>query len=174
MRQVTRLDYIREDDYQAVRLPYAGYAVEMWVILPGEGKFKAIQEQLGAGLLEKVQQNAQGWRVTLTLPRFNIETGLQLPKLLKELGMPEIFCPAMDFGGMVEGGGLCVDSALHRATIKVDEEGTEAAAATMVAIPVSEVEEVVMTVDHPFIFIIIERETGIILFFGQVLDPAED
>jgi serpin B len=110
--------------------------------------------------------------VILTMPRFDLETSLELHDLFKELGMGHVFCPAQDFEGMAEGGGLCIDYALHRATIAVDEKGTEAAAATMVAVPVERVQDVEMTVDRPFLFAIVARETGMVLFLGRVLDPS--
>jgi serpin B len=106
------------------------------------------------------------------MPRFDLETSLELHDLFKELGMGHVFCPAQDFEGMAEGGGLCIDYALHRATIAVDEKGTEAAAATMVAVPVERVQDVEMTVDRPFLFAIVARETGMVLFLGRVLDPS--
>jgi len=172
MHQETRLAYVEGEGYQAVQLPYSGYVVDMWVILPAEGRFEDVRGRLGIDLIEAMQRDAEARRVILTLPRFGFETSIELHTLFKEMGMAHIFCPALDFDGLVEGGGLCVDYALHRATITVDEEGTEAAAATMVAVPVEQVQDVEMVVDRPFLFAIVARETGIVLFFGQVLNPA--
>jgi serpin B len=172
MHQKMRLEYMAGEGYQAVQLPYVGRAVDMWVILPAEGRFEEVQERLGVDLLEEVRQEAGAWQVILTLPRFGFGTDLQLHELLPGMGMPDAFCPAMDFDGMVEGGGLCIGCALHRATITVDEEGTEAAAATIAEVLVSEVQDVEMAVDRPFLFAIIERETGVLLFLGRVLNPA--
>ncbi len=172
MHQETRLTYVDGEGYQAVQLPYAGQVADMWVILPAEGRFDDVQARLGVDLIEAMQRDAGARRVILTLPRFGFETSLELHNLFKEMGMAHVFCPALDFEGMVEGGGLCVDYALHRATITVDEEGTEAAAATMIAVPVERVEDVEMAVDRPFLFGIVTRETGIVLFFGRVLNPV--
>jgi serpin B len=172
MHQETRLAYAEGEGYQAVQLPYSGYVADMWVILPAEGRFEDVQARLGLDLIEAVQRDAEARRVILTLPRFGFETSLELHNLFKEMGMAHVFCPALDFDGLAEGGGLCVDYALHRATITVDEEGTEAAAATMVAVPVEAVQDVEMTVDRPFLFAIVARETGVVLFFGRVLNPA--
>lgn len=167
-----RLDYTQGEGFQAVRLPYVDQTVDMWVILPAQGRFEAVQKQLDAGLLDEARRQAEAWEVTLTLPRFGFESDLSLPGLLQEMGLAQAFCPALDFSGMVEGGGLCLYQALHRATITLDEKGTEAAAATMAMVPVSEVDKVEMTVDRPFLFAILTRETGLILFLGQVLNPA--
>jgi serpin B len=172
MHQETRLTYMEGEGYQAVQLPYAGQVADMWVILPAEGQFEDVQGQLGVDLIEAMRRDTEARRVILTLPRFGFETSLELHNLLKKMGMAHVFCPALDFEAMAEGGGLCVDYALHRATITVDEEGTEAAAATMVAVPVEQVEDVEMAVDRPFLFVIVTRETAVVLFFGRVLNPA--
>ena len=167
-----RLDYLQGEDFQAVRLPYVDHTVDMWVILPAEGQFETLQSQLSSAWLEDVRYQAGAWDVILTLPRFDFESDLSLPELMQSMGLTAAFCPGQDFGGMAEGGGLCIGNALHRATITVDEQGTEAAAATIAMIEVSKVEEVEMTVDRPFLFAILVRDTGLILFLGQVLDPA--
>jgi serpin B len=172
MHQETRLVYGEEEGYQAVQLPYSGQVADMWVILPAEGRFKDVEERLGVDLIEAVQRDAEARRVILTLPRFSFEASLELHDLFKEMGMSHAFCPALDFEGMAEEGDLCVDTALHRATITVDEKGTEAAAATMVAVPVEQVQDVEMAIDRPFLFAIVARETGTILFLGRVLDPS--
>jgi serpin B len=169
-----RLDYTQGEGYQAVRLPYVDDTVDMWIILPALGRFESIQGQLSAGWLEQVRKQAAAWEVILTLPRFAFESGLPLTARLKEMGLANAFCPAQDFSGILEGGGLCIDDALHRATITVDEEGTEAAAATIAEILVSKVEEVEMTVDRPFMFAIVTREAGLILFLGRVIQVRMD
>jgi serpin B len=172
MHQETRLAYVEGEGYQAVQLPYSGQAADMWVILPAEGRFEEVEGRLGVDWIAGLRRDAEARRVILTLPRFGVEATLRLHDLLKEMGMAHVFCPALDFEGMAEGGGLCVDTALHRATMTVDEKGTEAAAATMIAVPVERVEDVEMAVERPFIFAIVARETGAILFLGRVLDPA--
>ncbi|MGB0386115.1 MAG: serpin family protein [Ardenticatenaceae bacterium] len=80
---------------------------------------------------------------------------------------------AADFSGMAEEGGLSIGSALHRATITVDEKGTEASAATLVEMEVEGVERAEMTTNRPFIFAIVEQERGTILFLGRVMNPAQ-
>jgi serpin B len=172
MHERAPLDYIEKEDYQAIRLPYVNYKVEMWIILPDEGRFKAVQDELGTDLMNDIQEQAGMQDVTLTLPSFDFESELPLNMLLAQMGLTEAFCPAGDYGGIAESGDLCIDQAVHKATITVDEEGTEATAATMVAMPASIMEEVEMTVDRPFLFAIVARDSGLILFLGQVLDPT--
>jgi serpin B len=172
MHQEIRLEYAEQGDYQAVQLPYAGQAVDMWVILPAEGRFEDVQGRLGADWIEAVRRDAGARQVILALPRFGVEATLCLHDLFKEMGMAHVFCPALDFEGIAEEGGLCVDTALHRATITVDEKGTEAAAATMAAVLLEQVQDFEMTIDRPFVFAIVARERGEILFLGRVLHPA--
>ena len=167
-----RLAYLQGEGFQAVRLPYVDHTVDMWVILPAEGQFEAVQSQLSSAWLEDVRNQAGAREVILTLPRFDFESDLSLSELLQQMGLTAAFCPGQDFGVMAEGGGLCIGNALHRATITVDEQGTEAAAATIAMIEMSLVEEVEMTIDRPFLFAILVRDTGLILFLGQVIDPA--
>ena len=166
------LDHVEKEDYQAVRLPYIYQKVEMWIILPAEGRFKAVQDELGLNLINEIQQKAGMDDVILTFPSFEFESELPLNGLLGQMGLTEVFCPAGDYSGIAEGEGLCIDQAVHKATITVDEEGTEATAATLVMMPASIMEEIKITVDRPFIYAIMDRESGLILFLGQVLDPS--
>ena len=94
--------------------------------------------------------------------------------MLKDLGMPDAFTPAADFSGMDGFIWLYIGYVLHKAFIDVNEEGTEAAAATAVimkgrSLPAS---PVVVRADHPFIFLIRDNDTGSILFMGRVTDPT--
>jgi serpin B len=175
MRQTTYLPYAEGDGYQAVRLPYKGEAVDMLIILPEEGRFEQVEERLGAGFFDEVRRSLrQEEYVRLTMPRFDFETDLDLPKLLMAMGMTAPFDPgAADFSGMTGERELYIAEALHKADITVDEKGTEAAAATALLMPVSAAPEPIqMTADRPFIFAIAERETGAILFLGRVTDPS--
>lgn len=167
-----RVPYAEGDAYQAVRLPYAGGAVDMLVILPTEGEFEVVEAQLGGELLQAVQGRAEVHDVDLTLPRFEFDTTLQLVELLQSLGLTTPFGDEADFSGMTENSSLFIADAVHKGTITVDEEGTEAAAVTGVAMEVSEYPRAEVSVTRPFLFAIIERESGTILFLGRVLNPA--
>ena len=109
----------------------------------------------------------------LTLPRFGFEASFSLPATLSEMGAPALFDAGQaDLSGIAEGQGLFVTDARHKAFVKVDEQGTEAAAATAVGVAISAVQMAEMTVDRPFIFAILDQETGSILFLGRVTNPA--
>jgi serpin B len=166
------LDTFESEDYRAVRLPYVNYKAEMWIILPDEGRFETVQDELGSELIQAIQGQAQMGDVTLTLPKFDFESDIPLNEPLTSMGLTEAFCPAGDFRGIAEDGGLCIGQAVHKANITVDEQGTEATAATMAAMPVSIMQEIELKVDRPFLFAILDRDSGLILFLGQVLDPT--
>lgn len=167
-----RVPYAEGDAYQAVRLPYAGGAVDMLVVLPAEGEFEAVEARLGGELLQAAQERAEVRDVDLTLPRFEFDTTLQLVELLQSLGLTSPFVGEADFSGMTESDGLFIADAVHKGTITVDEEGTEAAAVTGVAMEVSGYPRAEVSVTRPFLFAIIERESGAILFLGRVLNPV--
>lgn len=167
-----RAPYFQGNGYQAVLLPYTGEKVDMLVILPESGQFETVQQTMSADLLDQVRAQAEIHDVTLSMPKFDFETDINLPDLLKEMGMTDPFSPgAADFSGIVEDGGLYISAAVHKGTIKVDELGTEAAAATVIGMATSAMPRADMNLDRPFIFAILERETGAILFLGRVMDP---
>ena len=109
------------------------------------------------------------------MPRFRVEQAFSLNGALASLGMKRAFTDA-DFSGMAEGGGLFISEVLHKAFVDVDENGTEAAAATAVIMMRASVpppfDPVVFRADHPFLFLIRDRTTGTVLFIGRLCDPA--
>ena len=175
MRQAWKFPYAEGADYQAVRLPYKGDAADMLIILPGQGSFGRVEQRLSGALLEELNGRLTESQVKLTMPRFDFETDLKLVDLMKGLGMPLPFDPyEADLSGITKKERLYIYEALHKATITVDEKGTEAAAATAILdMPVSGGgPPKTMTLDRPFIFAIHDRETGAILFLGRVTDPS--
>ncbi len=132
-----------------------------------------MEVRLGASFLADIRQRAEAYDVTLAMPRFSFDTTVLLKNTLQEMGLTTPFSPEeADFGGMVEGGGLFIGDAVHKGTITVDEQGTEAAAVTGVAMETSAYPTAEMVLDHPFFFAIVEQQTGAILFLGRVLNPG--
>jgi serpin B len=107
------------------------------------------------------------------MPKFEFDTKYFMKDTLSAMGMPTAFeWPGADFSGMDGSKNLYISSVIHQAYVKVDEKGTEAAAATAIIVGYGSVApRSVFRADHPFIFIIQERETGNILFLGRVVDP---
>lgn len=168
------LDYVKGSNYQAVSLPYLGDKQSMLIILPDSGAFADIQASLTADSLKQLQSSLEVKQVQLSMPKFTFSTDTPLADTLSSLGMTDAFLPdKADFSGMDGTHDLFISAVLHKAFIAVDEQGTEAAAATGVvvgtmAMPVTDVQ---LTIDHPYLFFIRDNATGTILFMGQVLNP---
>jgi serpin B len=177
MRQTEEFPYTEGDGYQAIQLPYEGERADMLVILPSEGGFGSVEDRLDAGFLEGVRRGLKPRGVELTMPRFDFETDLDLKERLRSMGLKLPFDDDVaDFGGITQEEHLYVSDALHKATVTVDEKGTEAAAATAVIMQAESggpIARTKMTLDRPFVFAVVERETGTILFLGHVTNPRE-
>ena len=139
----------------------------------------ALEEEpgLGSGGLGRLLARLAPRQVNLALPRFRVTSGFALRPLLAALGMPLAFSPDADFSGITTAQRLRIDEVAHKAYIDVNEEGTEAAAATAVIIKASArfmntEPPVEMIVDRPFLFAITDTESGLPLFLGRVTDPT--
>ena len=175
MAQSEMMDYAEGEGYQAVRLPYVGRDVEMLVLLPDEGQFDAFEAGLDAEKLANILSNTHPMTVNLALPKFSYESEFNLNEALIAMGMPSAFGYDADFSGMTGEDDLFISDVLHKAFVDVDENGTEAAAATAVIMELKALmveDEVEMRVDRPFLFAIRDVPTGTLLFVGRVLNPG--
>jgi serpin B len=113
--------------------------------------------------------------VMVTLPKFKMTTKFELAEYLKKMGMPDAFSKDADFSGMTGDRSLFISNVIHKAFVAVDEEGTEAAAATAVTMRVTSVPAPpkVFRADHPFIFVIRDIRSKSILFMGRVMNPEK-
>jgi serpin B len=166
--------YVKADGYQAVKLPYKGQGTSMIVILPDAGQFDAFEAGFTSAQLDEILSGLEYTHIDLTLPKFKVESSFSLNQTLTDLGMTDAFSPSKaDFSGMDGKLDLYISQAIHKAYIAVDEKGTEAAAATGVAMAASAIfNPPLVKVDRPFLFLIYEESTGTILFEGRVLNPA--
>jgi serpin B len=174
MRQTESFGYAKGEHYQAVELPYDGHELSMVILLPELGAFEAFEDSLDAEQVQATVETLEREQVALTMPKFEFDSDFSLKNTLAAMGMPAAFSGGADFSGMTGGKDLFISDVLHKAFVSVDEEGTEAAAATAVVMKLSAVAEepVPVTVDHPFMFLIRDIETGAILFVGRVADPS--
>jgi serpin B len=168
--------YAVVDDVQILDKPYAGGDMSMTILLPGKGPdaFAALEQALAAGKFSEWRPKLCAKEVDVYLPKFKLETPIRLDETLKAMGMRLAFSPAAaDFSGM--NGGvepLWIHFVVHKACVDVNEEGTEAAAATGMgggmgfAPPIPE-----FRADRPFIFLIRDNRTGSILFLGRLMKP---
>lgn len=172
--------YTETASLQMISMPYdhsTGRNLSMIVLLPKSDSLAATESSLDAGSLASLQQSAESQRVMVYFPKFTLSTRYSLPGELSALGMPTAFTPSADFSGMDGKNDLLISDVIHQAFVDVNEEGTEAAAATavvmkMAALPGNPRPIPVFRADHPFIFIIQDNDTGAILFIGRVVNPA--
>lgn len=180
MSQTESFSYAQGDGFQVVELPYEGSGFAMTVILPDEGQFETIEAGLDAATLDAALGQLSYTDVDLYLPKFKFDYSAALADSLQALGMTDAFDPNLaDFSGMLGADApepLVISDVLHKAFIGIDEDGTEAAAATAVimgagaaAPPENPLE---LRIDRPFLFAIRDTQTGAILFLGRVTDPS--
>jgi serpin B len=174
MRLTAPQAYLRADGYQAVLLPYRDVGLAMAVVLP-DGPLTALRPKVAAAGLSGLLAGAARHQVMLALPRFRLEASFDLIPALRRLGVTEAFSRDADFSGITDAEPLQIGAVAHKAFIDVDEQGTEAAAATAVVIAtraaVRPTPPVTMIVDRPFLFAIIDTATGLPWFLGQVSRP---
>jgi len=162
--------YKRGEDFQALALPYSGGAFRMLLIVPDLGRFSDVEARLSAEFLDGIRGTLDNRVFMLGLPRFRAETQFSLVQPLQQLGMVDAFSEEADLSGISQQTRLYLSAAHHKAFVAVDEQGTEAAAATgVVASPVSIPEP--LTVDRPFLFLIEDVETRTVLFLGRIVKP---
>jgi serpin B len=172
MYRLAEFNFAEGPGVKAVELPYAGDGMSMVILLPEAGGFPSFVHSLDAQTLAGLLGELQPTGVALRMPRFTFSSESEVRDALTKLGMVEAFGEA-DFSGMDGTKELFIDEVYHEAFVAVDEEGTEAAAATAVVVArkASHAEQEV-TVDRPFVFLIRDIETGGVLFLGHVVNPA--
>jgi serpin B len=174
MRLTAGLDYLRADGYQAVLLPYKASRLAMAVVLP-DGPLSALVPRLGGGLGSLLEGTARQ-SVALSLPKFRQRARFGLIPVLRQLGIEDAFTSAADFSGITSAERLLISAVVHQAYIDVDEQGTEAAAATAIIMRPMAMRRgpspIRLVVDRPFLFAIVDTATGLPLFLGHVVRPA--
>jgi serpin B len=172
MRRTETYGYAEEEGAQALEMTYRGGELSMVLFLPPPGSFSSFESGLSVERLSGLVDALAPSVVDVSVPRFTFRSEFRLRDMLMEMGMVLAFTDA-DLGGMAENAGLVIDEAYHKTFIDVNEKGTEAAAATAVTIRDSAlVPEHVFAADRPFLFVIRDRSTGEVLFFGRVTDPS--
>jgi len=178
MQRLDTLPYMSNDLFSAIQLSYGKGNYNMFVFLPeAERTLEDVIDQMN-------DENWNMWMdsfqeiesVDIKLPRFKYKYEIKLNDVLSEMGMEIAFTNEADFTGINPEGGLRIDYVKHKSFIEVNEEGTEAAAVTIVAIERSSVgpEKVYFHVNRPFMYVITEKDTRAILFMGTVKIPDKD
>jgi serpin B len=184
MQQTETLGWMQGDGFQALEMPYEGHSFSMLILLPNAvDGLRAVEEKLSVDSLARTVAALVPKKVALSLPRFEMNPGaaIALSPLLKQMGMRAAFDRVRaDFTGIANpedpADRLFLSEVFHKAFVRTDETGTEAAAATAAlatraaAMPVER--PVPFNADHPFLFLLRDKTTGLLLFMGRVADPT--
>jgi serpin B len=161
-------------DASAIEIPYINNKFSMVIIQPGNGTLSNLIANLDTVSWHKWMAGLQQQNGEVIMPKFKFSYNILLNNPLTQLGMGNAFSDAADFSGINPAGGLRISKVQHKAFVAVDETGTEAAAATSVTIITTAIHvQPPVTIDHPFLFVIREMKTGLILFAGTVNNPLQ-
>ncbi len=167
-------NYTETDDLQILELPYNGDDVSMLIVLPKENNISIAEQAINPETVTEWRNSFVVSDLDVSIPKFKLETEYDLKDYLKKMGMIISFTTDADFSGMTGNKDLYIGKVTHKAFVEVNEEGTEAAAATSVHMVLTAIPEVIsFNADHPFIFLIQHKETGTILFMGRIVDPTK-
>lgn len=172
-----KFNYYENNDIQILEIPYSEKELSMIIILPKNKDLKSLEKSISTENLQEWKSNLVEQKVDIFIPRFKFETKYLIADDLKQMGMPISFTDNADFSGMTGKKDLKISEVIHQAFVEVNEEGTEAAAATAVVImEFTSIEQPahklpIFRADHPFIFLIQENSTENILFMGRVVNP---
>ena len=167
-----RIHYDALRGVQVGELPYGADAFSMVIVVPSQGGLEGLVGSLTQDDWSRWMDGLRADTMPVVMPKYELEYEIELSDVLKALGMEIAFDPdRADFSPLTEVGGIYIDRVKHKTFLKVDEEGTEAAAATSVAVGVTSLPPT-FVVDRPFLLAIRERLTGTILFLGAVYDPS--
>lgn len=167
-----RIHYDAVRGVQVGELPYGADAFSMVIVVPSQGGLEGLVGSLTQDDWSRWMDGLRVDTMPVVMPKYELEYEIELSDVLKALGMEIAFDPdRADFSPLTEVGGIYIDRVKHKTFLKVDEEGTEAAAATSVAVGVTSLPPT-FVVDRPFLLAIRERLTGTILFLGAVYDPS--
>jgi len=165
-------NYTETDDLQILKMPYEGDDLSMLVILPKENNISIVDSSLNTLNIEDWNSNLNEIKINIDIPKFKFKTEYNLNNVLTKMGMVDAFSEIdADFSGMDGTKSLFISDILHKAFVEVNEEGTEAAAATSVIVTTSAITNT-FNADHPFVFLIQHESTGAILFMGKIMSPV--
>lgn len=175
MHTEKRMRYVEKNSIKFLEIPYKNKKASLIILMPDTSvSIDALSKKINYNFYEELYKKAEYKNIKLSLPKFKIEYKNDLAKPLYNAGMRKAFTNSADFSGITCKKELRIDKVIHQTFIKVDESGTEAAAATAVVMKritsVNPAEVIEFKADHPFIFLIRENTTGSILFIGRLIN----
>jgi serpin B len=176
MHMTSYFNYGETGDLQILEMSYLGNDLSMIILLPKGNSLNKLENSISVENLADWKKDMKEERVQVSLPKFKFETTYFMAEDLKEMGMPTAFSLDADFTGMSPDQ-LFISEVIHKTFVEVSESGTEAAAATAVIMgttgAVQQPQPKIFNADHPFIFIIQQKDTGNVLFLGRLSDPSK-
>jgi len=178
MNQTADFNYMETEDFQGLELPYVDNELSMIILLPKRvGGLAEFEKTLILRNFSRWLVKLRKCKVIVSVPKFRMTSQFRLADVLKSMGMTDAFVPDVaDFSGMNGKKDLFIWAVIHKAYVDVNEEGTEAAAATGVVVGLTSVgptKIAVFRADHPFLFLIRDNRSGSILFIGRLMNPKE-
>ena len=173
MHKTEYLNYFENGDFQFISKKYSGYDKSFCIFLPTKGfDISEFEAKLCNKLIDSVFKKCSNTQVDLSMPKFKLETNYSLKESLMKLGLKVAFTDYADFSGISLESSLKVSNVNHKAYIEVNEEETEAAAVTAITMTASSPggsmpKPKIFKADHPFIFMIIDNNTKVIIFIGR-------
>ncbi len=175
MNQVKKFGYMETDAFQALELPYVDDELSMIILLPKKlDGLTELEKGLTPESLSQILEDIHKQEVVVSIPKFKMTSQFSLADVLKSMGMQDAFSDRADFSGINGQKNLLISAVIHKAYVDINEEGTEAAAATAVTIKLTSIGPVqtpIFRADHPFLFLIRDNNSGSILFFGRLMSP---
>lgn len=175
MNKSERVPYCEDDTLQMISLPYLGNTVSMNIILPKDRDgIMALEQKMNGEEFLRLKKSAAPRSVKIFVPRFKIEKSYSLKEYLETLGMRNAFTDQADFSGIDGTKNFLISAVIHKSFLDVNEEGTEASAATAVMMEVTAMppqDEPTFKADHPFLLLIVHEASKTILFMGRYAEP---
>ena len=177
MTQTKEFNYLETQEAQLIELSYTNHDLSMIILLPKDKNgLTQLENSLSHKNLNTWLARLRSQEVKVYLPKFKTTSELNLGKTLSLMGMPDAFNnSSADFSGITPSKDIFISALLHKAFVEVNEEGTEAAAATGFIAKITSIGEPppIFKADHPFIFIIRDNHSGSILFLGRMINPQK-
>ncbi len=170
------LQYFENEEYQFISKPYKNSDLSFCIILPKKlFGIEEIEKKMNNDFLMKIMDNSYDTKTSLFIPKIKLEASYELSNVLKNTGLKSAFTNEADFSGIIKGTPLMLGQILHKTWIELDEEKTEAAAATATTIMIGAATLdafKVFKADHPFVFFVIDNNTNAIIFIGRYVEPV--
>ncbi|XP_061215836.1 alpha-1-antiproteinase 2-like [Neopsephotus bourkii] len=172
MHQTGRFDFYFDEDLSCtvVRLHYNGSATA-FLVLPAKGKMKQLEQALVKETIQEWSDHLFKRLLSLYFPKFSISGTYEITNMLNKMGIVDVFTDQADLSGISGTPDLKVSKVVHKASLDVDERGTEAAAATATEIMTMSLPPAI-EFNHPFLMLIFDRDTNSTLFIGKIVNPA--